>query len=456
MTYESALDYIHSVSWKGSRPGLERITELCQRLGNPQNQLTFIHVAGTNGKGSTCAMLSSVLVAAGYRVGLFTSPFIVRFNERMKVNGCDIPDDTLAEITAYVRPHAEAMADVPTEFELITAIAFEYFRREACDVVVLEVGMGGRLDSTNIVLPQTVALSVITGIAMDHTAFLGDTPVAIAKEKAGIIKPGVPVLFGGAHAPVGSDESTAIDHPAVARAIAETAFDRGSSYIETPHDRLENVTCRLDGADFSFGHHKNLHVSLPGIYQPYNAATVLTALDLLKDRGFPVEADHIRRGLAQVYWPGRFEILCHHPLVISDGGHNPEGVDAAVASMKAIFGRQKVYLLSGVMGDKDYSPMMRRMAEISNRVFTVRPDNARALSADAYAQAFGALGLPARGYDSVSAAVRDAMDACLRDEMPLFCLGSLYMYGEIKAAVSQYAADSAPSKERNVSHESLS
>ena len=440
MTYQEALDYIHSVSWKGSRPGLERITQLCARLGNPQDQLKFIHVAGTNGKGSTCAMLSGILVAAGYRVGLFTSPYIVHFNERMKVNGCDIPDDILAEITQYVRPHADAMDDAPTEFELITAIAFEYFRREACDVVVLEVGMGGRLDSTNIISPETVILSVITGIAMDHTAFLGDTPEAIAKEKAGIIKPHVPVLFGGAHPAVGGDETTAIDHNRVAGVIAQRAAELNAPYTETCHDSLRDIRCQLEGADFSFGSRRDLHVSLPGLYQPYNAATVLTAMDLLTARGWQVTDEHIRRGLSQVYWPGRFEILCRHPLVISDGGHNPEGVDAAVASIKAFFGDEKVYLLSGVMGDKDYNPMMRRMAEVSERVFTVKPDNPRALSAAAYAQAFSSLGLPACGYDTVAEAVSAAMAACERNNKALLCLGSLYMYGEVKAAVAQYRA----------------
>ncbi|MBE6559321.1 MAG: bifunctional folylpolyglutamate synthase/dihydrofolate synthase [Ruminococcaceae bacterium] len=437
MTYQEALDYIHSVTWKGSRPGLERITELCHRLGDPQNKLKFIHVAGTNGKGSTSAMLSAVLSAAGYRVGLFTSPFILRFNERMQVNGRDIPDDVLADVTAHVRPHADAMADAPTEFELITAIAFEYFRREACDIVVLEVGMGGRLDSTNVIPPESVVLSVITGIALDHTAFLGDTPEAIAKEKAGIIKPGTPILFGGAHPAVGSDEKTEIDYRAVAEVIRSVAEAQGAPYAETDHHRLSRVSCELDGATLSFGRLTELRISLPGVYQPYNAATVLTALELLEDRGYPVTEAHVRQGLTSVRWPGRFEILCRHPLVISDGGHNPEGVDAAVASAKAFF-KEKIYLLSGVMADKDYHLMVRRMAEVAERVFTVRPDNDRALSAADYASAFREEGVPAEGFDTVELAVHAAMDACLKQNKALLTLGSLYMYGEVRAAVKAY------------------
>ena len=191
MNYAEALEYIHSVMWMGSRPGLSRTKRLLELLGNPEKGMKFVHVAGTNGKGSTCAMLDSVLRAAGYKVGLYTSPYIVRFNERMCINGEPISDSELAELTAIVKPLAESMEDKPTEFELITAIAFVYFKRHNCDIVVLEAGMGGRLDSTNII--TTPILSVITGIALDHTQFLGDTVEKIAQEKAGIIKKNVPL-----------------------------------------------------------------------------------------------------------------------------------------------------------------------------------------------------------------------------------------------------------------------
>ena len=191
MNYEECLEYIHGVSWVFCKPGLERIGELCERLGNPQNELKFVHVAGTNGKGSFCSMLSSVLAAEGYKVGLYTSPYITVFNERMRINGENISNDELVRLTELVKPIAEQMSDKPTEFELITALAFEYFRSNGCDIVVLEAGMGGRLDSTNII--ENSLLSVITGIALDHTAFLGDTVEKIAAEKAGIIKKCRPV-----------------------------------------------------------------------------------------------------------------------------------------------------------------------------------------------------------------------------------------------------------------------
>ena len=437
MTYTQALDFIHSTCWKGSRPGLERTIDLTGRLGNPQNSLKFIHIAGTNGKGSTSAMLAAILQKAGYRVGLYTSPFIIRFNERMRIDGQDIPDDELAEITEYVKPHAEAMADTPTEFELITAIALVYFARHACDYVVFEVGMGGRLDSTNIILPETVAASVITGIAMDHTAFLGDTPEKIAAEKAGIIKAGVPVVFGGNHAPVGSLPSpdALATAESCARVIREKAAEVGAPYAETDHSKLANIRADLLGADFDFGERKDLHISLAGLYQPYNTATVLTVIDLLRERGLTVPEEAIREGLASVKWPARFEILSKDPLIIADGGHNPEGIDAAIESVKTYFKDERILLLTGVMADKDYDRMVSRMGEVASRAFCVRPANDRALDPVKYAESFRAIGIPAEGYATVAEGVRAAAETAKAEGKALLCLGSLYMYGEVRAAV---------------------
>ena len=438
MTYEQALAYIHSTCWKGSRPGLSRTIELAERLGRPQDKLKFIHIAGTNGKGSTSAMLASILQRAGYRVGLYTSPFILRFNERMRIDGQDIPDAELAAITEQVKPHAEAMADSPTEFELITAIALVYFAKHACDYVVFEVGMGGRLDSTNIIDAETVAASVITGIAMDHTAFLGDTPEKIAAEKAGIIKEGVPIVFGGNHAPIGeaapSPEDVAAAR-ATARVIAAKAAEMRAPYTETNHAELANVTADLFGATFDFGARQALRIPLAGIYQPYNAATVLTVVDVLRARGLTVPEEAIREGLSAVYWPGRFEILSRSPLIIADGGHNPEGIDAAIESVKTYFKSERVLLLTGVMADKDYTHMVSRMAEVAERAFCVRPANDRALDPVKYAESFRAVGIPAEGYPTVANGVRAAAETALREGKALLCLGSLYMYGEVREAV---------------------
>ena len=439
MTYEEALEYIHSVCWQKKTPGLARIGELLGKLGEPQKSLRFIHVAGTNGKGSTCAMLASVLCAAGCRVGLYTSPFIVRFNERMQIDGVQIADGELAEITEYVRPFAEAMEDSPTEFELITAIALVYFARRKCDYVVLEAGMGGRLDSTNIIDAENVAVSVITGIAMDHTAFLGDTDVKIAAEKAGIIKKGVPVVFGGAHTPVGAKADCEVDPYACAAVIKAKAEEMGAPYSESHPEALRNVSSDIFGSRFDFGKYKDVYIPLAGVYQPYNAATVFAVLDILASQGADLAENAVKQGLAAVKWPGRFEILCREPLVISDGGHNPEGIDAAVESAKTYFS-EKIQLLSGVMADKDYAHMAARMSEVACRAFTVRPDSYRALSAGEFAAVFEQDGVPAQGFATVKDAVFAAMDAGLESGKPTLCLGSLYMYGEVKAAVEEYKA----------------
>ena len=325
----------------------------------------------------------------------------------------------------------------PTEFELITAIALCYFAKHNCDYVVFEVGMGGRLDSTNIIGADTVAASVITGIAMDHTAFLGDTPEKIAAEKAGIIKAGVPVIFGGNHAPVGAPESEppSPEAAACARVIREKAAEASAPYVETDHTKLGNIRTHLFGADFDFGTQKDLHVSLAGLYQPFNAATVLTVLDVLRNRGLIIPEEAVREGLASVTWPARFEVLSKSPLIIADGGHNPEGIDAAIASVKAYFKDEKILLLTGVMADKDYTHMVARMGEVAFRAFCVRPANDRALDPAKYAEAFSTIGIPAEGYATVADGVIAAAEAAKREGKALLCLGSLYMYGEVREAV---------------------
>ena len=416
MNYTESLEYIHSINWAFCKPGLERISALCEALGHPERDLKFVHVAGTNGKGSFCSMLESVLRAAGYKTGLYTSPYIKEFGERMRVSGENIPNDTLAEITSYVRPIADAMEDRPTEFELITAIAFEYFKREGCEIVVLEAGMGGRLDSTNVI--RNPLLSVITGIALDHTAFLGDTVEKIAVEKAGIIKDGAPVLLGGGDT-------------RVKNTIEPIALERGSKFNTVDYLKLKKHKSDLSGSHFDFGDHKDIRISLPGLYQPKNAAAVLSAVDILRLGGLEIPEDAVRAGLAAARWPARFEILSSEPLIIFDGAHNPEGITAAVESIKHYFGEKKVYLLSGVLSDKDYRYIAAKVAEVASRAFTMTPDNPRALSAEEYAEVLKKKGALATPYPDIRAAFTAAKSAARQDDVPLVCLGSLYTYTDI-------------------------
>ena len=421
MTYEEALSYIHSISWKGSVPGLSRISKLMHDLGDVQNRLKFVHVAGTNGKGSTCAMLESVLRTAGYKTGLYISPFIERFNERMCVAGEPIPDDTLAEITEYVKGFADKMEDSPTEFELITAIAFEYFYRSKCDIVVLETGMGGRLDCTNVI--NTAEVSVITGIALDHVSFLGDTFEKIAAEKAGIIKAGVPVIWGGTH-------------DGASEVIREKANEMDATlYMPYYQDLFVESYSMQKGICFTYRNRHNLTVQLRGSYQPHNAAIVLETVDCLRSQGWCVPEEAIFNGLASTVWKARFELLSTDPVSVYDGGHNLEGVIAATESIQLYFPNEKVVLLTGVMEDKEYRNMAAMLAPLVAEVVTVTPDNPRSLSADRYAEVFLELGVIASAEDTIASGVKKAVELARTQNRKLIMLGSLYMYGDVKNAL---------------------
>ena len=416
MNYAEALEYIHSVNWTFCKPGLERIGELCERLGHPENKLKFIHVAGTNGKGSTSAMLDSVLRAAGYKTGLYTSPYIRVFNERMRVNGKNISDSELASLTEYIKPIADGINDKPTEFELITALAFEYFARHNCDVVILEAGMGGRLDSTNII--NTSVLSIITGIALDHTAFLGDTVEKIAFEKAGIIKPLIPVIFGGTDA---SAEAV----------IRDKANELGSAFKTVDYSALLVKDMSLDGTVFDFGKYQDLKISLLGSYQPRNAAIVVSAVDVLRENGFEISDAALKEGLSSAEWQGRFEILSREPLIIFDGAHNPQGIEAAVESIAFYFRSQKVALVTGVLRDKDYTYIAEKLSTVAYSAFTFTPDSPRALDSKEYASVLSSAGISAISCDSVSSALDKAKEYAKANSCPVICAGSLYAYAEI-------------------------
>ena len=416
MTYDGAIEYIHSVSNFFCKPGLDRISELCQGLGDPQRKLKFIHVTGTNGKGSVCAMLNSVLCEAGYKVGLYTSPYVKEFNERMRVNGKNIPNETLARITERVKSVADKMADSPTEFELITAIAFEYFLEEGCQVVILEVGMGGRLDATNII--DSPLLSIITGIAIDHTAFLGNTIEEIAGEKAGIIKERSVALYGGE------------DRRAEA-VIAAECVKMQSILYKTDYSELKINSMTLEGTSFDYRARCDVKLSLLGSYQPRNAAIVLDAIDTLSEAGLKVSEEAVRQGLAKAKWPARFEILSVEPLFIFDGAHNPQGIDAAVGSIKDYFGEKKVCIISGVLRDKDFNHIASRLSEVAEAVYTITPDSPRALGAEEYARVICGLGVKATPCPTIEDAVRLGREYAEEKAVPLFCLGSLYTYSEI-------------------------
>ena len=417
MTYEEALSYIHSICWKGSKLGLDRTRELLGKLNDPQKELKFIHIAGTNGKGSTATMLSSILEEAGYRVGLYTSPFINRFNERMQVNHQPIPDEELAALTEYVRPHADAMADSPTEFELITALAMVWFARQKCDIVVLEVGMGGELDSTNIIdVPEA---AVIAAMGMDHVKELGPTMADIARAKAGIIKEGGRVVsYGG--------------NPEADEVIAAVCRARNASLCQPDFSAIVPGDFGLEGQTFSYKGWRGLRIPLVGAYQMNNAAVVLETVEVLRQRGWSVSDEAVRQGLADTRWPARFEVLRRDPVFIVDGGHNPHGIRATAESLSRLFPGRKITFVTGVMADKDVEHILGLIVPLADQFFTVRPDNPRAMDAGELAARIEAMGAKA----TACASVRDGVDRAIQAEGPhgVACaLGSLYMSGEVRS-----------------------
>jgi len=421
MNAEQAIAYIHSVCWKGSIPGLGRTRNLLDLLGNPQKQLKYVHIAGTNGKGSTAAMTASILQQAGYKVGLYTSPYIYRFNERMQIDGEPIADDELAEITAWVKPFAQSMEESPTEFELVSCIAFEYFKRNGCDIVVLEVGMGGALDSTNVIDCPEVA--VITNIGLDHTDVLGKTVEEIAKTKSGIFKSGCEAVVY---------RST----PSVEAVFEQVCAEKR---IPLTKANFEGITLRshgLTGQVFDCGDRKGLELPLLGDHQLHNAATVLSVIDRLIARGWKISEEHIREGIRTVSWPGRFDVMQQDPLFIIDGGHNPQCIEALVKNIEDYLAGRKVIVLTGVLADKDYADMYKPVMPLVSEFVCITPPNPRKLDARLLALYLTEAGATATACDSIEAGVATAIEKAGKDGVVL-SFGSLYSIGAIRDALQR-------------------
>lgn len=421
MDYQEALAYIDGVAWFGSRPGLSRVTELLHRLGDPQNRLKFVHIAGTNGKGSCAAMLASVLKTAGYKTGLFTSPYLFRFNERMQINGREIDNDILADVVTRVSIPAEIMEDHPTEFELMTAAAMLWYAEEGCDIVVLEVGLGGRFDATNVISRPEV--SVIMNIGLDHTKILGDTVEKIAAEKAGIIKAGCPcVLYQQ------SDSVTQVIRQRCGEVGAELHIADFSA-IKTEFDSLEGQVFTYKGEAYA--------IPLLGAHQLKNAAVVIETAETLRRRGWKLPHEDVEHGLYAVSWPARFEVVSDGPCFVVDGGHNPQCAQTVAENLKKYFPGCRRVLLIGVLADKDYRSLADILAPEADEFVCVTPNSDRALPAEELAQVLRPYGKPVTVCESIKEGVSAAIDAAGQDGM-VCAVGSLYMVGEIRACFDLY------------------
>lgn len=416
MTGEDAAARVHAYAWTDRKPGLERTRALLAALGNPEKALKFVHITGSNGKGSTAAMLASVLTAAGYRTGLFTSPHLYRFNERFQVNGAPIPDAALDRLAERVLAAADTLPEHPTEFELMTAIGFLWFAEAGCDLVVVEVGLGGRLDSTNVIPAPEAA--VITNIGLEHTAILGSTLAAIAAEKSGILKPSCRAVLYGQSREVGE---------VVARVCAEKEIP----LTVTDASQLTLLSSGLDGQRFTYRGSAPLLLPLLGDYQLRNAMTVLDTVDALRAQGRNISADAVAHGLAAACWPGRLELVHRRPDLIIDGGHNPQCAQALAASLRGLYGEKKLIFLIGVLADKDWQSMVGEVLPLAKAIVTVRPESDRAKDENELAAWVRAQGVPAEAHTSIGEAL-DAALALAGPEDAVCAWGSLYSVGELR------------------------
>lgn len=422
MTYEEALSKINSLQRFGSRPGLERVKKLLSLLGDPQDKLKFVHVAGTNGKGSTCALIASVLKKSQYKTGMFISPFVTDFCERMQINGEMIGHEELSSLVEKVFPLVEQMAEngeIITEFELITALAMQWFAENHCDVVVLEVGLGGRLDSTNVI--STPLVSVITSISLDHTAVLGDTLAKIAYEKCGIIKEnGLTVCYP-------DQQAEALE------VIRSTAADRKNRLIVADMGSVEVLSMNITGTGLEY---RGLLVSLPfiGEHQVKNAVTALAVIEELKKMGYNIADHSIEAGFSSAVFPARMEILSTDPLIVLDGAHNPDGTAALADAVRKYLRNKKIVAIAGMLADKDVAGAVQNFAGLFSRVITLAPNSPRALDAQRLAEHFQETGIPAEPSADADAALAKGLSMLEEDGALLIC-GSLYLAGDIRPRI---------------------
>ena len=429
MNCNEAIQYIHSLERFGINPGLDRIGALCDILGNPQKSLRFVHVAGTNGKGSTSTIISNILINAGYATGLFTSPYVVDFRERIQFNGCMIEPYELADAVSEVKTAVEILnirGVFPTEFETITAAAFLYFKKKNCDFVVLEVGLGGRFDATNII--DCPVVNVITSISKDHTAVLGDTLSEIAFEKCGTIKENcVCVCY-----PEQDEEALEV--------IKNTCKAKNTELIIPDLTQIKCLNSSEAGSEFQYD---GVDYSLPlvGVHMVKNAVTAINAVKVIKKAGFNITNSALSQGVASSVMPARLEIMRKKPLIILDGGHN-EGCAKAVAGYIGTFLKgRKITAVISMMSDKDYDSYLKITAPYFRRIVATHTDVSRALSADELCETAKKYCADCVGITDSAHALKYAFGTLEKDEVLLVC-GSFYFAGEIREKIIDLQVDS--------------
>lgn len=434
--YQKAVEWIHSNMRFGSRLGLERISKLLSLLGNPEKSCKFLHVTGTNGKGSVTAFIASVLREAGYRTGMYTSPYLEDYRERIMINGRKIPKNVLTELVEEVRSRVDQMVaegyEHPTEFEVNTALGFLYFAREQCDYVALEVGLGGRFDATNVVIPL---VSVITTIGYDHTDRLGNTLSEIAFEKAGIIKAGIPVVTGALEDEpfeVIRKRARELSSPliAVGQNPAATVTWEEVSYS------LEGQVINVFGPEFTY---TNLRVPLLGRHQQLNASLAIAALHAAsatdRDKALILDEKSVRAGIAKTVWPGRLEVLHRNPMVVLDGAHNPQGARALAEAISAI-PRKKLICVFGMLADKSYGEATAYIIPQCDEVIVTRPEIPRALDPAVLAIEVEKYCPKVAVEPDIAKALELALTRASGEDLVL-CCGSLYLVGPARTLLRE-------------------
>ena len=427
MNVTEAISYIEATHKFGTRLGLESMSLLLDAMDNPQDKLKFIHIAGTNGKGSTSTMIATILTTAGYNTGLFTSPFLEAFNERIQLNNQPIDDDSLVAATIFVKERIEVLMEQgephPTEFEMVTAVGLQYFYQKQVDFVVLEVGLGGRLDATNIIKDPLAV--VIMGISNDHTDYLGNTLAEIAFEKASIIKDG-------------SDVVVYPQDPEALKVILDFGAAKNANLVLVNPDDISVLSHTTHNQTLKYlGDHLYLdgfELKLLGDHQSLNCLTALEVIALLNRKGYQINSGQIKKALAAVVFPGRFEIFLENPVVLIDGAHNSNGIQAFVNNMKQYFPNRTINLFFGMLEDKDIEESLSYLVPIASTIHTLTPNSDRAMPAEKMAALIhNTYGKSVDFYDTMEAAI-NSIDLSKKDEVNVF-VGSLYMIGEARTLI---------------------
>lgn len=425
MNYKEALKYIEETHKFGIRLGLDNMTKLLDLLGNPQDNLNIIHMSGTNGKGSTCSFITSILKEAGYKVGLYTSPFLETFTERIRINGENIPEEDVARIISLIKEKIEQMVkegySYPTEFEIVTTMAFYYYYEQNVDYVALEVGLGGRYDATNIIKSSQV--SVIGSISLDHTNILGDNISKIAYEKGGIIKEnGVAIVYNQ------SDE--------VKNVIKQICYDKNATYIETNFDDIDikksDIYSQVYDVTIFDESYENIEIKLIGEHQINNSILALTVIKYLEgNKGLKVDDESIRKGLINTKWPGRIEKISENPLFIIDGAHNEDGALSLAKAIDKNFKDRNLTLLIGMLEDKDIDSVLDILIPKFNKVITTTPDNPRAIDSSKLKDKILRYTDNVVDKKNIEKALNYTLESSSDNDV-IISAGSLYMIGSIR------------------------